>query len=215
MKRFLFYVLIGMVSSGNHLVFGQEVAQRKIIVLDPGHGGVDSGAVGVNGIKEKDVVLKIAKEVIRLNRELYNDVLEIYLTRYSDTLISLGHRSKLARALSADIFLSIHCNKADSNLARGTEVYIQKNRSENAIRTLKKSMDLAEHVTDKLQNNLGFENRGVKEGNFQVLRETQFSCTSVLLELGFLSNSEEANHSTRQSSLTGHAMVILSTLFKQ
>ena len=53
MKRFLFYVFIAVVSFGNQLVFGQEVAQRKLIVIDPGHGGIDSGAIGVNDVSEK------------------------------------------------------------------------------------------------------------------------------------------------------------------
>ena len=205
MKRFLFYALMGMISSGNHLVLGQEVAQRKIIVLDPGHGGVDSGAVGVNGIREKDIVLKIAEEAVRLNRELYNDTLEVYLTRYSDTLISLGHRTKFAKLLQAGVFISIHCNQASRREAQGTEVYFDGTDSES--NTLAGSFALG------LNDRLGFKNRGVKYGNFQVLRETT-DIPSVLLELGFLSNSEEAAHNSIGASISGYALLILETLLK-
>ena len=71
------------------------------------------------------MVIDIAKEVVRLSRELFNDSLEIYLTRYSDTLISLGDRTKLAKALKADVFVSIHCNQAIRQAAQGIEVYVK------------------------------------------------------------------------------------------
>ena len=205
MKRFLFYALLGMVSFGNQLVFGQEVTQRKIIVLDPGHGGVDSGATGINWIKEKDIVLKVAKEVVRLNRELYEDALAVYLTRYSDTLISLGHRTKLAKVLQADIFISIHCNQATRKEAQGIEVYFDGTATE--------SRELAELVALGLNDKLGFKNREVKYGNFQVLRETT-DVPSVLLELGFLSNPEEAWHNGQPASIMGYALLIMETLLK-
>ena len=60
------------------VIFGQQ----KLIVIDPGHGGTDSGAIGVNKVQEKDVVLNIAKEIIRLNENLLNDKFDMYLTRY-------------------------------------------------------------------------------------------------------------------------------------
>ena len=65
------------------------------IIIDVGHGGKDAGAIGVNGIKEKDVVMDIATAILRLNNELEKP-LDIYLTRYSDTLISLSDRTELA-----------------------------------------------------------------------------------------------------------------------
>ena len=88
------------------LVFGQQ----KVIVIDPGHGGTDSGAIGINDILEKDVVLNVAKEIIGLNKTLFDERFAIYPTRYTDTLISLKDRSRLAKALKADVFVSLHCN---------------------------------------------------------------------------------------------------------
>ena len=205
MKRYCFYGLIWIVSIGLRPVLAQERNQKPIVIIDPGHGGKDSGAVGINGIQEKEVVLQIAKEVVRLNRELFNDSLEIYLTRYSDTLISLGNRTKLAKSLNAEVFVSIHCNQAFRKAAQGVEVYLKQGETE--------SESLAEQFTIGLNEKLGLKNRGVKYANFQVLRETTH-CPSVLLELGFLSNWEEAEHNEKASTISGYALLILEILTK-
>ena len=205
MKRYCFYVLIWMMSAGLQPMFGQERNQKPIVIIDPGHGGSDTGAIGINGLKEKEVVLQIAKEVIRLDHELFNEALEIYLTRYSDTLISLGDRTKLAKAVKADVFISIHCNQAVRKAAQGVEVYVKQSETQSEY--------LAEQFATGLNEKLGFKNRGVKYGNFQVLRETTH-CPSVLLELGFLSNWEEAEHNDKASTISGYALLILETLIK-
>lgn len=96
------------------LVFGQ----KKVVVIDPGHGGIYSGAIGINCLQEKDVVLKVAKEVLKLNKMLFDNELDIYLTRYTDSLISLSDRSRLAKSLKADVFVSLHCN-ASQNASKG------------------------------------------------------------------------------------------------
>ena len=100
------------------------MAQKPIVVIDPGHGGPDSGAIGTNGILEKEVVLDIAKQCLLLNRSLFQDSLEIYLTRYTDTLVSLGTRTRLAKALGADAFVSLHCNQAPNKKAQGFEIFL-------------------------------------------------------------------------------------------
>ncbi|MEH6406839.1 MAG: N-acetylmuramoyl-L-alanine amidase [Leeuwenhoekiella sp.] len=110
------------------IIFGQETVDQKRIVIDVGHGRKDSGAVGINGIQEKDVVLDIALEILRLN-DKSEAPLDIYLTRYSDTLISLSDRTKLSKALNADLFISLHCNHSDNPKARGIEIYVGKNES--------------------------------------------------------------------------------------
>ncbi|AYN67495.1 N-acetylmuramoyl-L-alanine amidase [Euzebyella marina] len=106
-------------------MFGQERNQKPIVNIDPGHGGFDTGAISIKGLKKKDVVINIAKEVVRLNRELFSDSLEIYLYPYSDTLISLGDPTKLAKALRADVFVTIHCNQAVRKAAQGIEDFIK------------------------------------------------------------------------------------------
>ncbi|WP_417858643.1 N-acetylmuramoyl-L-alanine amidase family protein [Xanthomarina gelatinilytica] len=162
--------------------------RKQIIVIDPGHGGKDSGAVGVNGILEKDVVLKIAKQIVELNETVFKNQFEIYLTRYKDTLISLGDRTKLAKILKADVFISLHCNHSDDPNVRGLEIYVSKKQGKYS----RKSILLAYDLQKGLKKNLGFESRGVKFADFQVLRKTVNECKSMLLELGFLSNWDES-----------------------
>ena len=164
--------------------------RKLIIVIDPGHGGKDSGAVGINGILEKDVVLKIAKQMVELNETTFHNQYKIYLTRYKDTLISLGDRSELAKTLKADVFISLHCNHSDNSNARGLEVFVSKKQG----KYFQESILLAYDLQKKLKEKIGFESRGVKFANFQVLRETNDYFPSVLLELGFLSNNNEAEH---------------------
>jgi N-acetylmuramoyl-L-alanine amidase len=122
MKKVLKNVIFVFLLLKMCVIFGQEPATQKRIVIDVGHGGKDSGAIGINGIKEKDVVLNIALEILRLNEESEKS-LDIYLTRYSDTLISLTDRTKLAKALNADLFISLHCNHSDNKNGAGVEVY--------------------------------------------------------------------------------------------
>tara|TARA_R110002051_G_scaffold290773_1_gene354374 strand:- start:10358 stop:10990 length:633 start_codon:yes stop_codon:yes gene_type:complete len=203
MKKFWFYCLIWIIAAGFPQVIGQEKNQKPIVIIDPGHGGSDTGAIGINGLKEKEIVLNIAREVIRLNKLLFEDTLEIYLTRYSDTLISLGDRTKLANALEADVFVSVHCNQSARKAAQGIEVYFDG--------TDRKSEELAKEFSCGLNDKLGFRTRGVKYANFQVLRKTQ-NIPSVLLELGFLSNWEEAEHNEKVSTISGYALLILETL---
>ncbi|PHQ27617.1 N-acetylmuramoyl-L-alanine amidase family protein [Leeuwenhoekiella nanhaiensis] len=189
------------------LVFGQETSAHKRIVIDVGHGGKDSGAIGINGIQEKDVVLNIANATLKLNDEL-DKPLEIYLTRYTDTLISLTQRSKLTKALKADLFVSLHCNHSDNPNARGVEVYV-------AGATSVYSDDatwFAFQMQAALNKKLGYESRGVKFANFQVLRETIDDCPSILLELGFLSNEDEGKYISDSNNIQSIALTVLQSL---
>ncbi|RLG11987.1 hypothetical protein DRN73_03900 [Candidatus Pacearchaeota archaeon] len=93
----------------------------KRIVIDPGHGGGDPGAIAFNGIKEKDVVLKIAKE---LKKILENSLgIEVILTRERDVFIPLMQRAAIANSKKADLFISLHLNSSPDHSARGIETY--------------------------------------------------------------------------------------------
>lgn len=187
----------------------QNIEGKKIVVIDPGHGGIDSGAIGLNGIMEKDIVLSIAKAIVRLNVNAKSDF-EIYLTRNKDTLISLSDRTRLARNLKADLFISLHCNQSENPKARGVEVYVNAKGGD----FLNESILLAYALQKQMKNKLGFESRGVKLGDFQVLRETTKYYRSVLVELGFLSNWDEAFYLTKKESLYAIALVILQAIIK-
>jgi len=91
--------------------------------------------------------------------------------------------------LNTDIFISLHCNHSDNPNARGIEVYVSKKQGKYS----RKSILLAYDLQKGLKKNLGFESRGVKFGDFQVLRETVNECPPILLEMGFLSNKYEVN----------------------
>ena len=188
--------------------------RSQVVILDPGHGGVDSGAVGVNGIKEKDIVLEVAKVALRLNKELFGNSLDMYLTRYNDTLISLNDRTRLVKALHPDVFISIHCNQAERKAAQGIEAYVQQPNFKTNSDLQSKSEKLSEAILYEFDKALGYKIRGMKYANFRVLRETQYICPGVLLEIGFLSNWEEAEHSDKVSSIRAYALVILSAVFK-
>ncbi|MBW2672998.1 MAG: N-acetylmuramoyl-L-alanine amidase, partial [Deltaproteobacteria bacterium] len=97
-----------------------KVLKKKVVVIDPGHGGEDPGAIGRRGTREKTVVLRIAK---KLQRILKVRGYEAFLTRKGDYYISLKNRGKIAREYGADIFLSIHADACRSRGARGTSVY--------------------------------------------------------------------------------------------
>lgn len=191
------------------ILFGQELATQKIIIIDVGHGGIDSGAIGINGIQEKDVILTIALAILRINEQAKN-ALDIYLTRYSDTLINLSDRTKLSKAMKADLFVSLHCNHSDNPNARGVEVFVANATSQYS----KDATWLAFKLQAALNKELSFESRGVKFANFQVLRETVDYFPSVLLELGFLSNGDESKYYQKSKNFVVMANVILEVLNK-
>lgn len=189
------------------IIFGQETSTQKRIVIDVGHGGKDSGAVGVNGIQEKDIVMNIANAILKLNNEL-DTSLDIYLTRYGDTLISLSDRTELAKVLKADLFVSLHCNHSDNVNTRGIEVYTSLKQTKYS----KESIYIGYQIEKTLCKDIGYESRGVKFANFRVLRETASHCLSVLLELGFLSNSDEGRYISDSKSIQLIAKIILKSI---
>ncbi|MFQ5539284.1 MAG: N-acetylmuramoyl-L-alanine amidase [Candidatus Binatia bacterium] len=100
------------------------------IVLDPGHGGKDPGAIGVRGIAEKDIVLSIAKKLARKLRKKMN--VEVILTRNNDSFVPLEDRTAIANAENADLFISLHTNASSSRRLRGIESYYLDNSTDEA-----------------------------------------------------------------------------------
>jgi N-acetylmuramoyl-L-alanine amidase len=101
---------------------------KYIIVVDPGHGGSQPGAIGLSGLKEKDVVLDIA---LKLKNALQKDGFTVYMTRDKDATVSLESRPQMALQREADVFISIHNNSAmqkGSTTARGVETYVLNSR---------------------------------------------------------------------------------------
>lgn len=98
----------------------------RTVVIDPGHGGHDPGAIGPRGIKEKHINLKIAKELKNIIEKKGKEIgiEKVYLTRSTDRFISLEERTAIAQKLNADLFISIHCNASKNKKAIGSESYI-------------------------------------------------------------------------------------------
>jgi N-acetylmuramoyl-L-alanine amidase len=114
----------------------KEKIKQKLdtIIIDPGHGGKDPGAIGYRGTKEKDITLDVAK---RLAKKIERNMkIKTILTRDEDTFIGLRERSKLANAQNGKLFISIHANSAEDQRAHGFETYlIGLNKNEAAVRT--------------------------------------------------------------------------------
>jgi N-acetylmuramoyl-L-alanine amidase len=93
---------------------------KKVIVLDPGHGGLDAGTIGVNGLMEKDLALA---EGLKLARELRQRGYSVFMTRDSDTFVPLRQRVAIARADKADLFIALHADSNPDSGTTGTSIY--------------------------------------------------------------------------------------------
>ncbi|MDD3805044.1 MAG: N-acetylmuramoyl-L-alanine amidase [bacterium] len=155
---------------------GHTVFSNRIIVLDPGHGGSDPGAIGPSSVRESHVVLDVAA---RLNTLLQASGAKSLMTRYDDTFISLDGRVIYAEANNADLFVSIHANSMPTGQVTGIETYYCTPQSAGLAQSLHRSM----------VRNLSSPDRGVRQARFLVIRKSRMP--SILLEIGFLSSPEE------------------------
>ena len=177
-------------------------AGKKTVVLDPGHGGKDKGAVSPRNVYEKLVVLDIAK---RVRNRLQARGIRVELTRESDRFVELSGRSKKAAALHADLFVSIHADAASSRSSKGAGTFTLapagaysthsygSGKPSSTVNAGNK-FDLANIILGyRIQQNLikatGQTDRGVKRARFQVLRDAP--CPAALVEVAFLSNAAE------------------------
>jgi N-acetylmuramoyl-L-alanine amidase len=124
------------------------------IVLDPGHGGHDTGSIGPSGLLEKDLVLQVARELQKLLQEKLGA--EVFLTRSDDTFISLEERTAVANKHKADLFLSIHANSSTSHNASGVETYfLDFARTDAAREVAARENATTDHNIRDLQNLIG------------------------------------------------------------
>lgn len=149
---------------------------RVLVVVDPGHGGSDVGAVGVGGLSEVDVVDPISLEVAQI---LEQNGVQAVLTRQGNRTVELEPRTQLANRLNATLFVSIHANAAYRAGASGIETFYYQS-----------GYRLAQYIQNSILANFQMPNRGVKRARFYVLRNS--SMPAVLVETGFLTNSYDA-----------------------
>lgn len=150
------------------------------VVLDPGHGGKDPGAISPLGFSEKSIVLPTTLDVARL---LEAEGAEVVLTRTTDVFIPLDERADIANRSQADLFVSIHADSARNAGARGFTVYVCPSAS-------RRTLAAAQAIHDRLAQACS-DGRGIRQAGFRVLVRT--TCPAVLVELGYLSNRAEAS----------------------
>jgi len=199
----------------------ESVVSSIVIVIDPGHGGADTGAVGSSGTQEKDVVLAISKKLSAvIGRKIKNA--KVYLTRSDDKTLDLDDRVKFANGKKADVFISIHANAAPSKKESGVQTYFLNNATDAAAERLalqenknsgRRASDLDKIIATMLQNASTDESRelaGKIHSNLlkglskkysgvsdQKIRSALFyvlvgaKCPSVLVETSYVSNPKE------------------------
>ncbi len=228
-------LVIDLYGKSKREIIPDRVSAKRRIVIDPGHGGHDPGAVGPRGTYEKDVVLDIA---LKLEKILSADPLnDVFLTREKDVFIPLEERTAIANRRDADLFVSVHANSSTNRQARGIETYLlnwtddeeamkvaaRENRiSLKKMKAMNKPMDTVEliksdllrsnkrdesvklanyiqrYLVSDLDNSYGnISNHGVKQALFYVLVGAQMP--SVLVEVSFISNSEEEDRLSHDS----------------
>lgn len=160
--------------------------EDRLVVVDPGHGGKDPGAISSNGTKEKDVVLAISQ---KLNKGLKAKGYNTLMIRDGDFFIDKYERAKIANINEADMFISIHANAFKENPeVSGIEILYCPTNSNNTDQ--RNNYELAKIISEELINSLGAKDRGlVKAPNTVVIRDTKMP--AILIETGFLTNPEE------------------------
>lgn len=156
---------------------GRQPNGRVVVIVDPGHGGYDSGAVGIGGLLEKDIVLPIGR---RLAEVLEQNGVQVILTRNSDYFVTLQGRVDMAQQASANLFVSVHANSAGSSRpdVNGLEVYYYDS-----------GLGLANTVHDSILQNVNVKDRGIRKARFFVLRKS--SMPSILVETGYMTGQED------------------------
>ncbi|WP_404458762.1 SH3 domain-containing protein [Sutcliffiella horikoshii] len=154
----------------------EQYLSNKVIVIDPGHGGRDVGAIGAQGTFEKDLTLRTS---LLLQDKLKAAGATVYMTRMSDTSVPLHSRPQMANYHGADAFLSLHYDSIDDTSVTGTTTYYYGPSDKN----------LADSVHSSLVQFTNLRDREVRQENYLVLRESMQP--SLLLELGYISNRGE------------------------
>ena len=192
MTRFILYLLVSLISFFSLEAAVPSPARRvnssvpqhakPLVILDPGHGGSDEGAK-VNFFHEKRITLITT---LALKKYLEERDYRVILTRSRDVFVPLERRVSIANKTRAVIFVSVHYNASQSKDAKGIEVFYYKGRDPARARS---SKQLADQILSHLLRETEADSRGVKAGNFHVIRETDMP--SVLVEGGFITNKEE------------------------
>lgn len=166
---------------------------EKVVVIDPGHGGIDYGAIR-SGINEKDITTDVSARVAKMLR---SDGYTVYMTRDEDKTVSLQERVDFSENHNPDIFVSIHVNSSEGTTATGIETHYYHDYSIGLAKVVHAAM--AKHVNSK--------DRGLFKSKFYVINHT--TVPAILVEIGFISNEEEREDliSEKRKQATAKAIV--------
>ncbi len=192
------YVLDPVLRADNNLK-GHVV---RTVILDPGHGGNDPGALGKLNVQEKQIVLDLAK---RIRVHLVNKGIKVCMSRENDRALTLTNRVKTARDTGSHLFVSLHLNSSSNTKAAGVETYVMTLPGYHSTNTDNKGRIKTEHFAGNaknqhnaaagyyiqryMQRKLGVEDRGVRRARFYVLKHAP--CPAVLVEAGFITHPPE------------------------
>jgi N-acetylmuramoyl-L-alanine amidase len=170
--------------------------ERHVVMIDPGHGGRDPGAVGIGGLREKDITLSISQQVANL---LAQEGVQAVLTRSVDRELELATRVQMAERADANLFVSIHANAISMSRPdiNGVETYYYDT-----------GRSLAQAIHSSVLQSVDMNDRGVRQARFYVLRNT--TMPSALVEVGFVTGREDAAHLRNSNFLTRMAGAIAS-----
>jgi N-acetylmuramoyl-L-alanine amidase len=160
--------------------------QKSLIVIDAGHGGQDLGTQSLLEPKSQEKHLTLTTALI-LNKYLKNLGYQTILTRAEDFFVPLDLRAAFANSNKASLFVSVHYNSAPNTQAEGVEVYYY--QSDKSKERSEQSKQLADNVLKRVIANTKAKSRGIKHGNFAVIRETKMP--AILVEGGFVTNDRE------------------------
>lgn len=157
------------------------ISSLKKVVIDPGHGGTDCGAIGGGVVYEKNLNLTVAKLV---EAKLKKKDVHVYMTRSEDEFISLEDRTNFSNEISPDLYVSIHANSTVQNVTYGLEIHYYKDDSLELANTMHYYF-----ASDKNLKKWTTVDRGVIKSRFYVINHTE--APSILVEMGFISNKAE------------------------
>lgn len=166
------------------LHFNKYLDDKFIVVIDPGHGGENTGAIGQNGSIEKNITLDIA---LRLNHYLTQKKdIQVFLTRKEDQDVGLYERRRMSDFWDTDLFLSIHANYTSNKKVNQTEIYYSGNHSYPSARIIR----------DELQKTLNIGRGIIRRRGFVVIRQNPARLGAVLVETMYLSNARGEKYLT-------------------
>ena len=199
--------------------------RHRVVVLDPGHGGTDPGAVSRRGLTEKALALAIAQ---RVKLRLANKGLPVFMTRETDSFVPLMERCAIAARQQADLFVSIHVNAAFNRQAHGLESYVltapgyasAQSAPEQKVQKVEYKGNghdgantcLAYSIQKSLVRQTGKRDRGLRHARFAVLKHAP--CPAALVECGFLTNVRDESLLNSSSHLDNLAEGIASGILE-